>query len=143
MFAGVLRRSVQEENGLYTHYMKVTEFIKHSGLYNKHSAWMRATNSFLNTTLPIYSPVKPPSLCPHRSSDTCTNVPQYGLVKVYSKCQLTIANSYLISASVADVVVSSSLRRKHLVMCCSQLDQYHATYQLKELLLRKQCSLNN
>ncbi len=146
VFIGLLRRSVQI-NGLYTHYMKVTEFIKHSGLYNKHSDWMRANTAVqfspqcnnANNTLPVYSPLQPP--CEHTAAVVgCHTIqPQYGLIRVYSKCPMTVGEYHLISASMSTVLLAGDKTRRKLVMCCAEQDHYHAAYQLRELLLRQKC----
>ncbi len=151
MFVGVLQRSV-EANGLYTHYMKVSEFIKHNGLYNKFSRWLRVDSELKsipqcpsnNTSIILtYDPFQTSSTCEDKKSlvhGVCksSTVPQYGLVKVYSKCPMTLGSTHLISASISSLTISGRTR-KRLVMCCGEEDQTHAAYQLREMLLRQQC----
>ncbi len=155
VFVGMLQRSV-EANGLYTHYMKVSEFLKHNGLYNKFSRWLRVDNELKSIPqCPSNNASKIQTYDPFRTSSTCednninslnsvhrlcksSTVPQYGLVKVYSKCPMTIGSTHLISASVSSLTISGRTR-KRLVMCCGEEDQTHAAYQLREMLLRQQC----
>ena len=156
VFVGELKRS-KVTNGLYTHYFKVSEFIKHNSLYNSHNRWLTITpeltitpqcpannDSIIKTynlttdtrdnTVSITNTLSSSSV----STALTQRILQYGMVKVYSKCPLTVGVSHLISASISRVVISGA-GRDRLVMCCGEEDQRHAANQLKEMLLRQQC----
>lgn len=140
-------------NGLYTHYFKVSEFIRHNGIYNEYNRQVRITQQLRNTpqcvgdntsVIRTYDPTVSEQMSNTLSSNSSTiqtnalTVPQYGLIKVYGKCPLTTKTTHLISASFSSVVLSGKSRDK-LVMCCGEEDYAHASYQLREMLLRHQC----
>ena len=156
VFVGELQRS-KVTHGLYTHYFKVSEFIKHNSLYNSHNRWLTITPELTSTPqcpahndsiIKTYNPTTDTqdntiSITNTLSSSSVSTaqtqrIPQYGMVKVYSKCPLTIGVSHLISASLSTVVISGA-RRDRLVMCCGEEDLRHAANQLREMLLRQQC----
>ena len=157
---GTLQRSEYDRSKIYTHYIRLAEYVKYNNSYNEHAEdfllphanQLQCTVNNITTYISTYNTVPRTSNSMHRNTHRFHNsvhlqdirmrppgfLPYDGTIKIYSKYPLDVGQIYLISGHVGLLTVAGRMQER-FILCCAEEDESHAASQLEGLLYRNEC----